>query len=178
MSTYYPEEDNGFRFALCCLLFLIAVLLFGCKTQVITKTVETVRTEREVIRDTVITTEEDSAAIRALFECDSTNRVVLRELETMQGERIKPSVHIQHTDNGGAHVQFDCKEDSLRHEIELRDRIIEQMSKEVVEVPVRVRNGYDRFTSWGFWIFVVLLLIRVAWWAAKKYLKAQTGGML
>ena len=32
MNTYYPEEDNGFRFALCCLLFLIAVLLFGCKS--------------------------------------------------------------------------------------------------------------------------------------------------
>ena len=47
-----------------------------------------------------------------------------------------------------------------------------------VEKPVRIRNGYDRFTSWGFWIFVVLLLLRVAWWAAKTYLKAQTGGML
>ena len=38
-----------------------------------------------------------------------------------------------------------------------------------VQVPVRVRNGYDRFTSWGFWIFVILLLLRVAWWFVKKY---------
>lgn len=38
-----------------------------------------------------------------------------------------------------------------------------------VEVPVRVRNGYDRFTSWFFWIVVVLVLIRLAWWAVKKY---------
>ena len=42
----------------------------------------------------------------------------------------------------------------------------------------KARTGYDRFTSWGFWIFVVLLLLRVAWWVAKKYLKAQTGGLL
>ena len=38
-----------------------------------------------------------------------------------------------------------------------------------VQVPVRVRNGYDRFTSWGFWIFVILMLIRFAWWFVKKY---------
>ena len=38
-----------------------------------------------------------------------------------------------------------------------------------VQVPVRTRNGYDRFTSWGFWIFVLLILLRVAWWVVKKY---------
>lgn len=146
---------------------LCAVMLAGCKTQVITRTIETVRTEREVIRDTVITTEEDSATIRARFECDSTNKVVMRELETLQGERLKPSVHIQHTDNGGARVQFDCKEDSLRHEIELRERIIEQVTGETVQVPVRVRNGYDYFTSYGFWILFAILAL---WIVARIYL--------
>lgn len=34
---------------------------------------------------------------------------------------------------------------------------------------VRKRNGYDRFTSWGFWIVFLLLLIRVAWWAFKTF---------
>lgn len=34
---------------------------------------------------------------------------------------------------------------------------------------VRKRNWYDRFTSWGFWIFIFLLLIRVAWWAFNKF---------
>lgn len=38
-----------------------------------------------------------------------------------------------------------------------------------VQVPVRVRNGYDRFTSWFFWIVVVLVLIRLVWWIVKKY---------
>lgn len=38
-----------------------------------------------------------------------------------------------------------------------------------VEVPVRVRSGYDKFTSWFFWIVVVLVLIRLAWLAVKKY---------
>jgi hypothetical protein len=34
---------------------------------------------------------------------------------------------------------------------------------------VRKRNGYDRFTSWGFWILAVLILIRVAWWVFKTF---------
>lgn len=38
-----------------------------------------------------------------------------------------------------------------------------------VQVPVRTRNGYDRFTSWGFWVLFLLLVLRIAWWFVKKY---------
>ena len=38
-----------------------------------------------------------------------------------------------------------------------------------VQVPVRMRNGYDRFTSWGFWIMFFLILARLTWWVVKKY---------
>ena len=38
-----------------------------------------------------------------------------------------------------------------------------------VQVPVRVRNGYDRFTSLGFWIFLVIIISRLAWWVVKKW---------
>ena len=34
---------------------------------------------------------------------------------------------------------------------------------------VRKRNVYDRFTSYGFWLFAILLFARVAWWAFKKF---------
>lgn len=37
-----------------------------------------------------------------------------------------------------------------------------------VPVPTRMRNGYDRFTSWGFWIMLLLFAMRVAWWVIKK----------
>lgn len=36
-----------------------------------------------------------------------------------------------------------------------------------VQVPVRVRNGYDYFTSWGFWILFAILAL---WIAARIYL--------
>lgn len=56
-----------------------------------------------------------------------------------------------------------------------RDRVqVEQVHDSVpyaveVQVPVRMRNGYDRFTSWGFWIFLVIFLLGVAWRFVKKY---------
>lgn len=34
---------------------------------------------------------------------------------------------------------------------------------------VRKRNGYDRFTSWGFWILALLLCARIVWWAFKTF---------
>lgn len=42
-----------------------------------------------------------------------------------------------------------------------------------VKVPVRTRNGYDRFTSWGFWILLLLLSLRVAWWVFRKFYLRQ-----
>ena len=56
-----------------------------------------------------------------------------------------------------------------------RDQVqVEQVHNSVpyaveVQVPVRMRNGYDRFTSWGFWVLILLALVRLAWWVVKKY---------
>lgn len=38
-----------------------------------------------------------------------------------------------------------------------------------VQVPVRVRNGYDKFTSWGFWLLFILILAFTAFKIAKWY---------
>lgn len=39
-----------------------------------------------------------------------------------------------------------------------------------VQVPVRVRNGYDYFTAWGFWIALAILAIWIALriWLARR----------
>lgn len=50
----------------------------------------------------------------------------------------------------------ECVHDSIPYQVEV--------TKEV-----RKRNGYDRFTSWGFWILALLLCARIAWWAFKTF---------
>ncbi len=35
---------------------------------------------------------------------------------------------------------------------------------------VRVRNGYDKFVSWGFWLMIFALILALGWRIAKAYL--------
>lgn len=46
------------------------------------------------------------------------------------------------------------------------------------EKPVPYKSGYTKFTSWFFWIVVIVILLRLAWWAGKKYIQSQTGSFL
>lgn len=49
-----------------------------------------------------------------------------------------------------------------------RDTVIDTKTDVQVQ-EVRYVPRYYRFTSWAFWIVVAILLIRLAWWIAKKY---------
>lgn len=48
------------------------------------------------------------------------------------------------------------------------DTVIDAKTEVQVQ-EVRYVPKYYRFTSWAFWIVVAILLIRIAWWIAKKY---------
>ena len=49
-----------------------------------------------------------------------------------------------------------------------RDTVIDTKTDVQVQ-EVRYVPRYYRFTSLAFWIVVAILLIRIAWWIAKKY---------
>lgn len=44
-----------------------------------------------------------------------------------------------------------------------------------VEVPVRVRNGYDKFTARGFWVFIGIIFLYIAWLLFKAKIRAFLG---
>lgn len=116
--------------------------------------------------DTMVVVEPDSASMRALLECDSMGNVLLRELEQEQGRNIALSATLK-----GNVITVDCKQDSLQQLVNrLREVLREYETNDTKEVvTVEVVPKYYRFTSWAFWIVVVILLIRLAWWLAKKY---------
>ena len=158
MSTYYPEEDNGFRFALCCLLLLIAVLLFGCKTQQQIVTVPEIHNQYNGHDRDHSSARGDSIHIR--------DSIIYRwKHDTLFVDRG----HTEFRDRG----RHDTL--TLRDSIHVNDSIPYPVE---VQVPVRIRNGYDRFTSWGFWILLVAFLVWLAFKAYKWYIKIHTGGIL
>ena len=116
--------------------------------------------------DTMVVVEPDSASMRALLECDSMGNVLLRELEQEQGRNIALSATLK-----GNVITVDCKQDSLQQLVNrLREVVREYETNDTKEVvTVEVVPKYYRFCSWAFWIVVAILLIRLAWWIAKKY---------
>lgn len=43
-----------------------------------------------------------------------------------------------------------------------------------VEKVVYKRSGYDRFTSWFFWIVIALAVLALAWWLFKTFYLRKT----
>ena len=150
---------------------LIAVACFSsCRCPECVTTSETEHIVEVRTHDTTIVTEADSASIRALFRCDSAYNVVMYELVTMQGERIEASVNAQKHGKDLA-ISLDCKEDSLLHELQLRDSIISTTTHNTTIIREKYVPGYYKFCSWGFWILLVVLIIIGAIKAVKIYLK-------
>lgn len=116
-------------------LFLILLLLAACRTTQTLQT-DTTREVRIVERDTLITIAPDSATVRALLDCDSTNQVILRRLETRNGTRIAATAKTTESP-GSLLFSVDCHEDSLSRELRLRDSIITTLRTEqrTIEVP-------------------------------------------
>ena len=141
------------------LLILILVLfLTGCKTPqpVIERTVTI--TETETVRDTTVVTEPDTASIKALFECDSLNQVVLTELEIEKGRKTVPQVRFKDrwfevaVPVDSESVYFSWKE---KHKLETEQVIVTKIVKEKYEPP-----WYRKILSWiGLIALVVLLVI-------------------
>lgn len=46
-----------------------------------------------------------------------------------------------------------------------------------IQVPVRTRNAYDKFTARGFWVLLFIALLFSGWKAYKIYLRIQSGGL-
>lgn len=158
----------------CALMYLYAFLLMSsCRTcEPIIETVETERIVNVHTRDTVITDKPDSASMRALLYCDSAYNVVLDELITMQGDRIETELEMERLRNGGLLLNMNCKEDSLCHEIQLRDSTITEFKKQTVVVREKYVPNYYKNTSIGFWVlFGIIVAYIVARILIRVYLK-------
>ena len=159
-------------------LLVAFALLVSCKTQqappVLNNSQTTTHTEIVHIRDTIIKTEPDSASINALLECDSLNNVLIRQLDVQAGEHIKPSINITPKEDGTVGIEFDCKHDSLEHEIAVRDKIIETLRNSQTEIPVYIEKEQSQFlrnSGIALWVLIGIFLVAVIIGIVLKFAK-------
>ena len=159
----YAASTGRLRKSLLVLMLLSVLCLASCKpTQtILPTTLETSTTTR--LRDTVITIAPDSATVRALLDCDSTNQVILRQLETRNGTRIAASATLfspsPKRGRGGV-LSIVCHEDSLSRELQLRDSIITTLQTQTLVwdmVPQYYRN-----INAAFWVLLAFNLLFIA----------------
>lgn len=121
-------------------VILISVFLAACAQ---TKTVTVTEYRDRVVNDTVEKLRVDSVYVSRWIK-QKGDTIILHD--TIFKYRV---LHDTETLTEYVH-------DSIPYQVEV--------TKEV-----RKRNGYDRFTSWGFWILALLLCARIAWWAFKTF---------
>ena len=123
---------------------VLALMLAACASQ---KTV-TVTEYRDLVRFDTVTVERDrvDSTYKAHYLYHQGDTV--HQVDTIYKYRIKYVDKMQ--------TQYVTVHDSIPYKVE-------------VVKEVRKRNGYDRFTSLGFWILAFLILTRVAWLIFKTF---------
>lgn len=144
---------------------LLVLTLAGCRTTYLPVVgTDTVTVVTEVIRDSIITLPADSSFIRAYFECDSLNQVVMTELQHKAGEKVKQ----QTTFNRGKLVVA-ATIDSLSVYIKWKERHDSIAVTETIYQPVPVEKIVYKTRKWvktiagigaGSIALMVLLVVR------------------
>lgn len=146
--------------SLLALMLLSALSLVSCKPiQTIPQTTSETQIAT-VLRDTLITVLPDSAAVRALFRCDSLNRVILCENQSLRGRRMSLDATATPLPDGAMQVRVECHEDSLLLQLSLRDQIItrQQHTIQTLRVPQPLTRWQSFFLVLGYSAATLLAL--------------------
>lgn len=116
-----------------------------------------------VLCDTVIRTAPDSAALQALFECDSLGNVLISELSALQGNRVKvaPQVRVLKVVDKTGRVRRDlfidvlCHADSLeQHVVYLREQLTAAQS--TINQTKQEKQGMSDILKFGMLICLIV----------------------
>jgi hypothetical protein len=146
---------KNFKTALKILLTAFtAVLLVGCKTQQPQSQVQIKTIEKEVEKLVPYALPADSTTLAALFECDSLNRVQLKEMSEMKAKRLQSDFSFA---NGL--LQYKLKQPPDTIYIPGKDRYIYQdVPVEIVkEVIVYKQTDFQIVCGWFGKIFMGLI---------------------
>ena len=113
---------------------------------------------KEIVRDSIITIPPDSAWLYAWLECDSAGNVLLKELEQVQVDRLKmEKFSLERDSTGVAKLRMLAIVESLKAEIEIKDKLIEQLKTNSVLVEAQI-PPFKRFLMWTGAIAIIFVI--------------------
>lgn len=152
-------------FALLVSLWVLILSMCSCTT---TKYIEVEKTKtiKEVVRDTAIVIEADTAMMQALIECDSLGNAYITEIETLK-KSPKTEQKIKVVDN---YIQVTAEVDSFAVYAQLKDRYQGEVNTIVKEVEKEL-SGWQVFRINIGNAVLVLVGLALIYIIIKAYLK-------
>jgi hypothetical protein len=172
-------------------LILITLFLSSCRVTrdrcnqlyppIITMSTDSVITVRETIYDTTVAIQPDEGSLSALFECDSANNVLFKELSAINGKRIRMNLISQRNDRALKAI-FTCNVDSQGVYVAFKARDTtstfthHETKIQIVEAPKHYTKSEMFVLSVGPWCigFVGLLILAIIIYICWKVFTVAT----
>jgi hypothetical protein len=130
------------------LLFILSLLILtGCASTPRLAQSDTATVITEVVRDSIVFAPADSAIIKAWFECDSLNHVIMTDLEAASGNKLTQSAIF---DSGILIVKAHA--DSLAIYLRWKERHEKTHTTNTVERLVPVEKLVTKKPAWLMWL--------------------------
>lgn len=151
-------------------LLLTAACFCGCRTVRYVpaeKVIETKTEVLEVVRDTTVYIPADTATLQALFECDSTGKVLIKQVEALHG-KLQAKARILVRDSI---VVLDCICDSMAIYLQVKDRyeVVTTASAEVrTEYTERALRWWQKALMWAGGLAAMTVVIALAVFVGRR----------
>lgn len=163
---------NTIKILVFGLIAFFAVSLSSCRSQRLQteRNFETQTVYIETVRDTTIFTPADSSSLIALFECDSLNNVILKELTQLQGQRSSMNLSTKQIGKQ-LQIQAVCVCDSLSIYMQYKDRYLQKNTKETEVNNIETKKPCKKLTTflWGLATGILLVLVFIVLYQLFKF---------
>lgn len=138
-------------------------MLVSCRTRRNEIPLQTRTTVKD--RDVTVAATQDSASLRALFECDSNRRVVQRGYDELKSKGLGSSIQIVPQVDGKMSLTYRVKTNNQDTHVTAHDSIVYQDVPIYKDVTVEVERKLTWFqktliyTGAAAWIFLLLFII-------------------
>ena len=158
---------------LAVILTITALIPQGCSRKIYphtTHNTQTTETITEIIRDTIIQTQPDTAILQALIRCDSTGRARLEEINTLkqtQAQHLHQTLTI--TPDPQPHqptpITLTTTIDSLGIYLTYKERHHQttqtQLTETIIEKEVNILKWWQKGLMWVGGVCLLILVIRL-----------------